>query len=59
MQMVAEGVETCRSVHQLFEPPQNRNPISSARLPYSISKNRDPVKETYDLMSRDMKAEDE
>jgi len=58
MQMVAEGVETCRSVHQLSNPHKIETPISSA-VYRILFEERDPVKETYDLMSRDMKAEDE
>jgi len=58
MQMVAEGVETCRSVHQLSNRHKIETPISSA-VYRILFEERDPVKETYDLMSRDMKAEDE
>lgn len=56
MQMVAEGVETCRSVHQLSLKNKVEVPIASAV--YSILfENRDPSKITYDLMTRDMKPE--
>ncbi|MEN8192599.1 MAG: NAD(P)H-dependent glycerol-3-phosphate dehydrogenase [Bacteroidota bacterium] len=56
MKMVAEGVETCRSVHQLAAKHHIDVPIASAV--YSILFNqRDPIKVTYELMSRGMKAE--
>lgn len=56
MQMVAEGVETTRSVHQLAAKHQVDVPIADAV--YSILfENRDPSKITYDLMTRDMKPE--
>jgi glycerol-3-phosphate dehydrogenase (NAD(P)+) len=58
MQMIAEGVETCRSVHQLSEKHQIETPIASAVYKI-LFEERDPVKVTYELMTRDMKAEDE
>jgi glycerol-3-phosphate dehydrogenase (NAD(P)+) len=58
MQMVAEGVETCRSVHQLSHHHKIETPIASA-VYRILFEELDPVKETYDLMTRDMKAEDE
>ncbi|PKL84182.1 MAG: NAD(P)H-dependent glycerol-3-phosphate dehydrogenase [Ignavibacteriae bacterium HGW-Ignavibacteriae-3] len=58
MQMVAEGVETCRSVHQLSEKHKIETPI--AKAVYKILfEEKDPTKATYELMTRDMKAEDE
>lgn len=56
MEMVAEGVETCRSVHQLASMNGVETPIVSAV--YAILfEDKDPVKATYDLMTRDMKTE--
>lgn len=56
MNMVAEGVETCRSVHELSLLHKVETPIVSAV--YSILfEDKDPVKATYDLMTRDMKTE--
>ena len=56
MKMVAEGVETCRSVHQLAAKHHIEVPIASAV--YNILFNeKDPIKVTYELMSRGMKAE--
>lgn len=58
MQMVAEGVETCRSVHQLSLKHKIETPI--AKAVYSILfEDKDPTKATYELMTRDMKAEEE
>lgn len=58
MQMVAEGVETCRSVHQLSLKHKIETPI--AKAVYSILfEEKDPTKATYELMTRDMKAEEE
>ncbi len=58
MQMVAEGVETCRSVHQLSLKHKIETPI--AKAVYSILfEEKDPTKATYELMTRDMKAEKE
>lgn len=58
MQMVAEGVETCRSVCQLSKKYKIETPIANAVYKV-LFEERDPVKVTYELMSRDMKAEDE
>jgi glycerol-3-phosphate dehydrogenase (NAD(P)+) len=58
MNMVAEGVETCRSVHQLSVKHKIETPIASAVYKI-LFEDRDPVKVTYDLMTRDMKAEAE
>jgi len=56
MKMVAEGVETCKSVHELAAKHQIEVPIATAV--YNILFNeRDPIKVTYELMSRGMKAE--
>ncbi len=56
MNMVAEGVETCRSVHELAIAHKVETPIVSAV--YAILfEDKDPVKATYDLMTRDMKTE--
>lgn len=58
MQMVAEGVETCRSVCQLSKKYKIETPIANAVYKV-LFEDRDPVKVTYELMARDMKAEDE
>jgi glycerol-3-phosphate dehydrogenase (NAD(P)+) len=57
MQMVAEGVETSRSVHQLAAKHKIETPICSA-VYQILFEDKDPVKATYELMTRDMKAED-
>lgn len=58
MQMVAEGVQTCKSVHELSIKHKVPTPIANAV--YSILfEERDPIKVTYELMTRDMKAEKE
>ncbi|MCK5088037.1 MAG: NAD(P)H-dependent glycerol-3-phosphate dehydrogenase [Melioribacteraceae bacterium] len=58
MAMVAEGVETCRSVHHLAAKHHVEVPI--AKAVYKILfEDRDPVKITYELMTRDMKPEAE
>ncbi len=58
MQMVAEGVQTSKSVHELSTKLKVTTPISNAV--YSILfEERDPIKVTYELMTRDMKAEKE
>ena len=58
MAMVAEGVETCRSVHELAAKHHVEIPI--AKAVYKILfEDRDPVKITYELMTRDMKPEAE
>jgi len=58
MNMVAEGVETCRSVHQLSHKFKIETPIASAVYKI-LFEDRDPVKATYDLMARDIKSETE
>lgn len=58
MQMVAEGVQTCKSVHELSVKHKIPTPIANAV--YSILfEERDPIKVTFELMTRDMKAEKE
>ncbi len=58
MEMVAEGVETCKSVHELAAQYHVDTPIANAV--YSILfDERDPIKVTYDLMTRSIKAESE
>lgn len=57
MQMVAEGVETSRAVHLLAETNKIITPICSA-VYQILFEEKDPVKATYELMTRDMKAED-
>jgi len=58
MQMVAEGVQTSKSVHELSHKHKVSTPIANAV--YSILfEERDPIKVTYELMTRDMKAEKE
>ena len=57
MKMVAEGVQTCKSVHDLAEKNDVDVPIVNAV--YQVLFNgKDPIKATYDLMTRDMKPED-
>ena len=58
MTMVAEGVETCRSVHQLSVKHKIETPIANAVYKI-LFEDRDATKVTYELMTRDMKAEDE
>ncbi len=56
MQMVAEGVETCKSVNELASKLQVDIPISKAV--YDILYNdADPQMVTYELMTREMKPE--
>ncbi len=57
MDMVAEGVETSRSVHELVTKHQIEAPISTAVYKI-LFLDADPSKVTYELMSRDMKPED-
>jgi len=58
MQMVAEGVETSRSVYQLSTKHNIETPICTAVYKI-LFEDLDPIKATYELMTRDMKAEDE
>ncbi len=56
MKMVAEGVETCRSVNELAAKMQVDIPIS--RAVYDVLYNdADPQMVTYELMTREMKPE--
>ncbi len=56
MKMVAEGVETCRSVNELASKMQVDIPISKAV--YDVLYNdADPQMVTYELMTREMKPE--
>lgn len=56
MEMVAEGVETCRSVHQLAAKLQIEAPIVESVYKI-LFLNVDPQKITYELMTRDIKSE--
>lgn len=56
MTMVAEGVETCRSVKELAELNNVNTPIVN-EVYKVLFEEKDPVKATTDLMTRDMKAE--
>lgn len=56
MKMVAEGVETCRSTYELARQYDVETPIVDA-VYGALFENKDPVKITYELMSRDMKSE--
>ena len=56
MEMIAEGVESCKSVYELAAKHNIDAPIVNAV--YQILFNgKDAVKVTYDLMTRDMKPE--
>lgn len=56
MDMVAEGVETSRSASQLAEKYEVETPITS-EVYKILFEDKDPVKATTDLMTRDMKTE--
>ena len=56
MQMIAEGVETSRSVTQLSKKHNVETPIAD-EVYKILFENKDPVKATTDLMTRDMKKE--
>lgn len=58
MTMVAEGVETSRAVHQIATKNKIETPICSAVYKI-LFEEKDAVKATYELMTRDMKAEAE
>ncbi|MGK9370012.1 NAD(P)H-dependent glycerol-3-phosphate dehydrogenase [Melioribacter sp. Ez-97] len=58
MKMVAEGVETSKAVHMLSQEHDIETPICSAVYKI-LFEERDPVKITYELMTRDMKPENE
>lgn len=56
MQMVAEGVATCQSTFELARKHEVHTPIVDA-VYGALFLDKDPIKGTYELMSRDMKAE--
>lgn len=56
MEMVAEGVESCRSVHQLAAKCHVDTPIVNA-VHKILFDGKDPIKATFDLMTRELKAE--
>lgn len=58
MNMVAEGVETCRSVKELSEQYKVHTPIV-CEVYEVLFQEKDPVKATTDLMTRDMRPETE
>ncbi|MEW6196989.1 MAG: NAD(P)H-dependent glycerol-3-phosphate dehydrogenase [Bacteroidota bacterium] len=58
MQMVAEGVETSRAVYQLSTKHKIQTPICTA-VYQILFEDKDATKATYELMTRDMKAEAE
>lgn len=58
MKMVAEGVETSKAVHQLSQEHKISTPICNA-VYQILYEERDPIKVTYELMTRDMKPEKE
>ena len=56
MNMVAEGVETCRSAHHLAKKIGIETPIINA-VYEALFEDKDPVIATYELMDREMKPE--
>ncbi|WP_337872870.1 NAD(P)H-dependent glycerol-3-phosphate dehydrogenase [Ignavibacterium sp.] len=56
MEMVAEGVETTKSVNQLAEKFKVETPIAN-EVYQILFEDKDPIKATTDLMTRDMKFE--
>lgn len=56
MDMVAEGVETCRSAYELIKKHNISAPIIEAGYQI-LFEEKDPVKTTYALMTRDVKPE--
>lgn len=56
MEMVAEGVETSRSASQLAKKYEVETPITTEVFKI-LFEDKDPVKATTDLMTRDMKME--
>jgi glycerol-3-phosphate dehydrogenase (NAD(P)+) len=56
MDQVAEGVETTRSAKQLAEKKEIETPITN-EVYKILYEDKDPVKATTDLMTRDMKSE--
>ncbi|MCA2004201.1 MAG: NAD(P)H-dependent glycerol-3-phosphate dehydrogenase [Ignavibacterium sp.] len=56
MEMVAEGVETTKSVNQLADKYKVETPIAN-EVYKILFEDKDPIKATNDLMNRDMKFE--
>ena len=56
MKMVAEGVETCQSAYNLARENDVDTPIVDA-VYGALFEDKDPIKCTYELMTRDMKSE--
>jgi glycerol-3-phosphate dehydrogenase (NAD(P)+) len=56
MDMVAEGIDTCRSASQLAKKYKIETPITS-EVYKILFEDKDPVKATTDLMTRDVKME--
>lgn len=56
MKMVAEGVATCQSTFELARKYDVKTPIVDA-VYGALFLDKDPIKATYELMSRDMKSE--
>ncbi|MDX9923136.1 MAG: NAD(P)H-dependent glycerol-3-phosphate dehydrogenase [Ignavibacteriaceae bacterium] len=56
MNMVAEGVETCKSVYELTTEHNILAPICHGVYEI-LFEEKDPIKSTYELMTRDMKSE--
>lgn len=56
MEQVAEGVETTRSANQLAEKNKIETPITN-EVYKILYEDKDPIKATTDLMTRDMKSE--
>ena len=56
MEMIAEGVETSRSASQLADQYEVETPITK-EVYKILFEDKDPVKATTDLMTRDMKTE--
>ena len=56
MDMIAEGVETSRSASQLADQYEVETPITK-EVYKILFEDKDPVKATTDLMTRDMKTE--
>jgi glycerol-3-phosphate dehydrogenase (NAD(P)+) len=56
MDMVAEGIETSRSASQLAAKNEVEPPITN-EVYNILFEDKDPIKATTDLMTRDMKVE--
>lgn len=56
MNMVAEGVETCRSAYHLAKKINVETPIINA-VYQALFEDKDPIIATYELMDREMKPE--